>query len=109
MTTTNWEAMTSEQLADFCAQKQQEIAALTKEQDSAKKVLFGRLVKEDREEVVTPFGRFYRVPKTAWVYPEDIVLAKNKLAEAEEQAKLEGRAEKKETFYYKYGTVKLDL
>ncbi len=101
--------MTTDQLADFCAQKQQEIASLTKEQDAAKKVLFARMVEAKQEEVVTPFGRFYQVPRTSYIFPEDVIAIKNQLIQAEEQAKAEDRVKTETTYYYKYGTVKVDL
>lgn len=107
--TLKWDTLPTEALADFCAQKQTEIAALTKEQDDAKKVLFGRLLKDNQPEIVTPFGRFYQVPKTTYIFPAEVVELKNKLTEAEETAKAEGRVEKKESYYYKYGSVKVEL
>jgi len=105
----NWEEKTTDELADFCAQKQAEIAALTKEQDEAKKVLFARLKQNKQEEITTPFGRFYQTYRTTYVFPEDVVAIKNSLAEAEERAKAEGRVEEKKSFFYKFGAVKLDI
>lgn len=106
---TNWEEKTTDELADFCAQKQAEIAALTKEQEAAKKILFARLMKDKKEEVVTPFGRFYQTYRTSYVFPEDVVAIKNQLTQAEEIAKAEGRVEEKQTVFYKFGAVKLEL
>ena len=98
--------MSNEQLADFCTQKQTEIASAEKDLDKAKKELFSRLKTEKIEEIATPFGRYYQTYRTTYLMPEDIVAKQNELAALVELAKAEGRVQEQKAYFYKFGSPK---
>jgi len=74
--------------------------------DNAKKVLFAKMTETSTGEVKSPFGRFYQYFRTTYKYPEEVVAVQNKLAEMQEQAKAEGRAEEIKIPSYKFGELK---
>ena len=102
----DFKTMTIDELTQWCTQQYSEISIKEKKLDDGKKALFAKMAESDTTEVKSPFGRFYRKVVTSWKMPNDIIEAKNFLAEQEELAKAEGRAEKVEKFTYAYGAVK---
>lgn len=104
----NFTTMTLDELTLWVTQQYSEVAIQEKKLGEGKKVLFDLMMKSNTDEVKSPFGRFYKKVVTAWKMPDDVVALKNKLTEAEEIAKAEGRAIKTEKFTYSYGALKAD-
>ena len=106
MSTEKYEAMSIDELTEYCTQEYKEISIRGKQLDVVKKVLFKKMAESGTEEVKSPFGRFIQYLRTTYVYPEDVIALKNTVAEAEERAKAEGRVEEKKVATYKFAELK---
>jgi hypothetical protein len=106
MSTEKYEAMSLDELTEYCTQEYKELSIRGKQLDVVKKILFKKMADTNTEEVTPPFGRFIQYFRTTYTYPEDVIALKNTLAEAEERAKAEGRVEEKKIPTYKFADLK---